>query len=152
MMGAVCRLASRVLVTDVVVNLSSRQRVCSSQTRRTVGPTSLLTGVLFFSFFSVSGVGEDSSRENKRSSAADARLCISRYVFHLSDCVLCVQLAGGGGGGGGVEASEGTKGELHEKVKPGNTPLPDSTLYSGHEKRAQSSQLAAEPPATSRCR
>lgn len=130
-MGAVCRLASRVRVTDVVVNLSSRQRVCSSQTRRTAGPTSLLTGVLFFSFVSVRAVGEDSSRENKRSSAVDARLCVSRCVFHLSYCVLCVQLAGGGSGsgGGGVEASEGTKGELHEKVKPGNTPLPDSTLY-----------------------
>lgn len=150
MMGAVCRLASRVPVTDVVVNLSSRQRVCSSQTRRTVGPTSLLAGVLFFSFLSIRAVGEDGSRENKRSSAADARLCVSRCVFHLSDCVLCVQLAGSGGGG--VEASEGTKGELHEKVKPGNTSLPDSTLYSGHEKRAQSSQLAAKPPSTSRCR
>lgn len=84
-MGAVCRLASRVRVSDVVVNLSSRQRVCSSQTRQTVGPTSLLAGVLFFSFFSVRAVVTLQQRKQ-------ALLCCRRSSLRLSLCVSLIRL------------------------------------------------------------
>lgn len=85
MMGAVCRLASRVHVSDVVVNLSSRQRVCSSLTRRTVGPTSLFAGVLFFSFFSVRAVFTQQQRKQ-------ALLCCRRLSLRLSLCVSLIRL------------------------------------------------------------